>query len=200
MSEQDRAWLVSGVAKSFRSIVKKSGTERELDLSQYAVVGSDLLGALTRDFDWQDSHLSMRAIELAVQVGGPEAVRLLARIPHRERQTLSALLVSAWSQFPGTEYADTVLAGLNATYLEIRSAEQLDLARVLGKVDNLSISETVPVDKAVDFAAEHGVRVLGLPRSALRGGDVTCLAVRRTRSVRARSWYRTPRSPTAVRR
>lgn len=166
MSEDDRRWLVSGVARSFRSIAKKSRSG-SFDVREYTAVGPDLLAALQRDFDWKDPRLSLHAVYLASEVGGPEALRFLAGIPQEQRQSLAVALGRAWDRFPGAEYANDVLSGLNLADLSINSPEQLSHARVIGRVDALVLSRAVPVESTAAFVDGHGVRHLRLAESAL---------------------------------
>ncbi|MFF7391699.1 NACHT domain-containing protein [Streptomyces scabiei] len=168
MSEADRATLVAGVSKSFRSVAKKTPPGR-FDFSQYTAVGPDLLAALQRDFDWKDPRLSLYAVHLAREIGGPEALSFLSRIPDGHRAGLAAALVSAWDRFPGGEYARDVLSGLDVRELTISVPGQLAQAGVVGRVESLSVIRDVPAEEVVTFVDEHGVHDLYISESALKG-------------------------------
>lgn len=175
MDEADREELIAGVAKTFRSAVPKvlrslvsnrsfvpRVAEKSFDLSPYVAVGPDLLAALQRDFDWEDSDLAHGAISLAAELGGPEAFRFLTQIPFERRQALSQLFVNAWERFPGAEYAQEVLAGLDLEVLGVTSPEQLAQAQVCGRVHTLVVVTDIPVGAIVFFAVDHSVHTLNL--------------------------------------
>ncbi|MDF3292628.1 serine protease [Streptomyces silvisoli] len=175
MSAEDRESLIAGVAKSFRTIAKKRRGRTDFspvrpDFSQYAAVGPDLLAALQRDFDWQDPQLCINAVFLAGEVGGPEALRFLARIPREQRQELAATLAAMWDAFPGPDYVDEVLAGLDLRFLRILSLDQFAHARAVGEVKALIVQRALPIEATAKFAEEHGVQSLHLRESTLRHG------------------------------
>ncbi|UUU33124.1 NACHT domain-containing protein [Streptomyces sp. CA-210063] len=167
MVEADRRALASGVAKTFFSAVKKRrlGTS---DLNQYAAAGPDLLSALETGFEWEDSTLCVYVVLLAGEVGGPEAVRFLARIPRELRPQLAMYLVQVWKGFPGTEYPSEVLVDLDVGLLRITSAEQLDHGQAIGQVSSLVLATAVSAEAAAAFANDHSVHTLYLGEEALR--------------------------------
>lgn len=169
MAEEDRDWLIAGVAKSFRALAK-AGEYGLVDYGAYVAAGPDLLSALERDFDWQDLNLCRHAIYLATELGGPEALHFLTRIPRAQRQQLSKPLANAWGHFPGAEYADGVLAGLDLEFLPIDSPQELASASVVGSVEILLVYKAASADEVAAFAAEHGVRELSLRYTALVDG------------------------------
>ncbi|WP_432177136.1 NACHT domain-containing protein [Streptomyces sp. Tue6028] len=181
MDEDDRRSLISGVAKSFRTVAKKSGT-KTFDFSPYTAVGPDLLAALQRDFDWQDGLLCLHAVYLASEVAGPESLQFLKHIPRDQRQVLSAQLAAAWDQFPGAEFADDVLAGLDVEALAIDTAERLTHARVVGHVDRLTVSRADSVEDIAGFALGHRVQHLRVTGNVL-GDDVSLAPLSRATAL-----------------
>ncbi|WP_338897632.1 NACHT domain-containing protein [Streptomyces sp. TG1A-60] len=170
MAEEDRRALASGAAKTFFSAAKK-GPLGGSHLSQYAAAGPDLLSALERGIEWEHSELCAYLIRLAGMVGGPEAVRFLARIPRELRQGLAESLISEWDRFPGAEYPTELLTGLNVSRVVIAFTEQLDHVRALGRVDTLQMTTQAPATAVAAFANDHSVRVLSLSNEVLQEGS-----------------------------
>ncbi|MEU4986280.1 NACHT domain-containing protein [Streptomyces sp. NPDC021969] len=190
MDEEDRASLISGVAKTFRAAAKQesrafpAGSDKAMarptrseddglphETDQYASVGPDLLSALQRDFDWQDMELCRSGAHLAGRLGGPEALAFLSQMPFEQRKKLASVLVGIWENCPGQEYADAVLAGLDVSRLWADSVEQLGQAHVLGSVDGLTVRKAMPLAKVVSFANRHRTSLLNWTPTGLKGTD-----------------------------
>ncbi|WP_329222825.1 NACHT domain-containing protein [Streptomyces sp. NBC_01485] len=165
MSEEDRRVLVSGVAKSFRGDVLSV----QASLDEFAAVGPDLLAELQRGFTWKEPLASYDLILLARRIGGPEALRFLATIPADRRTALSRNLANAWTDFPGQEFADEMLAGLDVSVLPISQGEQLTQGRGIGHVSRLRVTNRLPSAEIAVFANEHTVDSLHLDRGMLWG-------------------------------
>ncbi|SEP63465.1 NACHT domain-containing protein [Streptomyces sp. yr375] len=180
MSEDDRRALVSGVAKSFWA--NSSYSQTVLGLSQFVAVGPDLLVELQRVANWKESVASYSAIRLATAMGGPEALRFLAAIPDNRRRALSSRLADAWMDFPGPEFADEILSGLNISDLPIGRAQQLVQGRVIGRVGKLRVAGRIPMDAIAAFANEHAVDSLYLDWRVL-WGDVSLAPLDSARSL-----------------
>ncbi|MER5515722.1 NACHT domain-containing protein [Streptomyces sp. NPDC002763] len=187
MEEEDRAALISGIAKTFRAAAKEesksftadsekapaqpSGSDDDSlphETDQYASVGPDLLSALQRDFDWQDMDLCRSAAQLAGRLGGSEALAFLSQMPFEQRKKLASVLVGIWESCPGQEYADAVLAGLDVSRLWADSVEQLDQAHVLGSVDGLTVRRAMPLAEVVSFANRHRTSLLNWTPTGLK--------------------------------
>ncbi|MEV0174596.1 NACHT domain-containing protein [Streptomyces sp. NPDC050803] len=167
MSEADRRTLVSGVARSFRSSPPGYGRSM-FDVDQFASVGPDLLASLQKGFNWGNTFLSYEGIALAGRVGGPEALRFLAEIPQEHRTALSYPLSLMWRSFPGAEYAEKVLSGLDLDELLVNRPEQLEQARDVGEVRHLLVETPVAIETIAKFAREHRVHQLRLSAPLLR--------------------------------
>ncbi|QFQ98220.1 NACHT domain-containing protein [Streptomyces phaeolivaceus] len=175
MAERDRRTLASGVAKVFCAVAKRDFVSH-VWLQQVAEAGPDLLSVLERDYNWDSGFLAVAGVNLAGVVGGPEAIRFLARIPGgQKRQALSHLLVQEWTNIPGAEYANEVLAGLRVSVLRIDAAEQLDYGQALGRVNTLMIRTAAPIDAVAAFADEHSVQALVLSAAPQGGASLAVL-------------------------